>query len=188
LFANAVAASGVDHDPAIGLPRPELVAGRAAAESAVDPTWYPWRMKPHALTDGQWERLRPLLPPQKPATGRPAKDHRTVVDGILWQLTTGRPWRDLPGRFGPWQTVYSRFRRWRQAGVWDRVLAALQAEASGDLDWARRIAGESAIRAIPPVTLSPHEAVVRPPAPPVTVSPSRSSSGQRGTAGRWPAW
>ena len=52
------------------------------------------------LTDAQWERLRPLLPPQKPPTGRPANDHRTVLEGILWILRTGAPWRDLPEWFG----------------------------------------------------------------------------------------
>ncbi len=86
----------------------------------------------HELTDAEWERLVPLLPPQRPATGRPAKDHRAVLNGILWVLRTGAPWRDLPERYGPWQTVYSRFRRWRQAGVWGRILAALQAEAAHD--------------------------------------------------------
>ena len=50
------------------------------------------------MSDRQWERLRPLLPPQKPCTGRPAKDHRTVLNGILWILRTGCPWRDLPER------------------------------------------------------------------------------------------
>ena len=90
----------------------------------------------HELTDGQWEALEPLLPPRRPPTGRPAKDHRTVLNGILWVLRTGAPWRDLPERYGPWQTVYSRFRRWREAGVWDRVLSALQTEAAheGELD------------------------------------------------------
>ena len=86
----------------------------------------------HELTDAQRERLAPLLPPQRPATGRPAKDHLTVLDGIPWVLRTGAPWRDLPERYGPWQTVYSRFRRWRNAGAWDRVLAALQAGAAHD--------------------------------------------------------
>src|ERR687898_439415 len=91
----------------------------------------------HELSDAQWERLHLLLPPQRPATGRPAHDHRQIVNGILWRLTTGVPWRDLPERYGPWQTVYTRFRRWQRAGVWDRVLAALQAEADarGALDW-----------------------------------------------------
>jgi len=84
----------------------------------------------HALTDDQWEILAPLLPAQRPKTGRPAKDHRTVLDGILWVLRSGAPWRDLPPCYGPWQTAYSRFRRWRDAGIWDRVLAALQADAA----------------------------------------------------------
>ena len=55
-----------------------------------------WAMARDILTDQQWERLRVLLPPQKPKTGRPAKDHRVVIDGILWILRTGAPWRDLP--------------------------------------------------------------------------------------------
>src|SRR5262249_53180166 len=89
------------------------------------------------------------LPPQRPRTGRPAKDHRTVLNGILWALRTGAPWRDLPERYGPWRTVYSRFRRWRGAGVWDRVLAALQAEAAhdGTLDDTLAIIDGTSIRA-----------------------------------------
>jgi putative transposase of IS4/5 family DUF4096/integrase-like protein len=67
----------------------------------------------HELTDQQWERLQPLLPPQKPPTGRPAADHRRILNGILWLLLTGAPWRDLPERYGAWQTVASRFYRWR---------------------------------------------------------------------------
>ena len=87
-------------------------------------------MRRHELTDEHWERLTPLLPPEKPATGRPNKDHRTILNGILWILRTGAPWRDLPERYGPWHTVYSRFRRWQQAGIWDEVLRVLQAEAA----------------------------------------------------------
>src|ERR671916_491167 len=83
------------------------------------------------LTDDQWEKLRPLLPPQKPRTGRPAHDHRTVLDGILWVLRTGSPWRSLPGRYGSWKTVSSRFYRWQRDGVWDRDLSALQRQADG---------------------------------------------------------
>ena len=88
------------------------------------------------LTDRQWERLQPLLPPERPRTGRPNDDHRRIVNGILWVLRTGAPWRDLPERYGPVGTVSSRFYRWRQAGVWDRMLAALQAEADalGEVD------------------------------------------------------
>ncbi len=103
----------------------------------------------HELTDDQWARLAPVLPLQRPATGRPAKDHRTVLNGILWVLRTGAPWRDLPERYGPWQTVYSRFRRWRAAGVWGRILAALQAEAAHDgaLDDTQAIIDGTSIRA-----------------------------------------
>ncbi len=101
------------------------------------------------MTDDQWAALAPHLPPQRPATGRPAKDHRTVVDAILWRLKTGAPWRDLPARYGPWQTVYSRFRRWQRAGVWDRALAALQAagDARGELDWSLHFLDGTTVRA-----------------------------------------
>lgn len=105
-----------------------------------------WR---HELTDTQWERLAPLLPPQRPASGRPAKDHRTILNGILWRLRTGAPWRDLPARYGRWQTVYSRFRRWRAAGIWERLLRALQAEAAAanELDGTLALLDGSTVRA-----------------------------------------
>jgi transposase len=103
----------------------------------------------HALTDRQWEQLAPLLPPAKPRTGRPNHDHRRILDGLLWHLRTGAPWRDLPERYGPWQTVYSRFRRWQRAGIWDRLLAALQAagDGAGQLDWSLHFVDGSVIRA-----------------------------------------
>jgi transposase len=64
--------------------------------------------KRHELTDEQWQQLEPLLPGQKPKTGRPNLAHRTVINGVLWVLKTGAPWRDLPERYGKWQTVVSR--------------------------------------------------------------------------------
>ena len=101
------------------------------------------------LTDAQWERLRPLLPPQRAGRGRPAKDHRPIINGLLWLDRTGAPWRDLPAEYGPWQTVAARFYRWRRAGVWDRVLAALQtqADAKGALDWTLHHVDGTIIRA-----------------------------------------
>jgi len=89
------------------------------------------------MTDEQWERLKPLLPPQKPRTGRPARDHRQIVNAILWIIRSGAPWRDLPEHYGPWQTVASRFYRWQKAGIWERLFAAVQqrADAAGQLDW-----------------------------------------------------
>ena len=84
------------------------------------------------LTDQQWQRLEPLLPAQKPKTGRPGKDHRTVINGILWVLRTGAPWRDLPERYDPWRTAATRFYRWRQLGLWDRCSASTISAGSVD--------------------------------------------------------
>lgn len=101
------------------------------------------------LSNEQWERLRLLLPPQKPKTGRPAHDHRVILNGILWILRTGAPWRDLPERYGPWRTVATRFYRWRRAGVWDRLLSQLQAIADeeGKLDWQVHYVDGTVVRA-----------------------------------------
>jgi transposase len=89
------------------------------------------------LTDEQWERLRRLLPPLKGQRGRPNNDHRPIINGIPWLIRPGAPWRDLPASYGPWQTVATRFYRWRRAGIWDRILAELQqsGNTAGDLDW-----------------------------------------------------
>ena len=106
-------------------------------------------MRRHELTDEQWARLTPLLPPRKPRTGRPNHDHRAILNGMLWILRTGAPWRDLPERYGSWQTVYSRFRRWQQAGIWEHILTTLQAEAAhdGTLDDSMAMIDASNIRA-----------------------------------------
>jgi transposase len=89
------------------------------------------------LTDTQYERLRPLLPTSLGKPGRNYEDHRTVINGILWRLRTGAPWRDIPPRYGPWQTCYDRLVRWRRAGVWAQILQALQGQAdqAGHLEW-----------------------------------------------------
>lgn len=101
------------------------------------------------LSNEQWAWLQPLLPPQKPKTGRPAVDHRRIVNGMLWILRTGAPWRDLPERYGPWQTVATRFYRWRKAGMWDRLLANLQAiaDAQGKVNWDIHFVDGTVVRA-----------------------------------------
>src|SRR5438309_8299952 len=106
-------------------------------------------MNRHELSNKQWERLQPLLPPQKPKTGRPAADHRRILNGILWLLRSGAPWRDLPERYGPWSTVASRFYRWQKAGIWQRLLEALQeqSEAAGEVDWEQHYVDSTVIRA-----------------------------------------
>ena len=83
-------------------------------------------MRRHEISDGQWDRIRDLLPPErKPQGGRPAKDNRFMLNGILFWLNTGIPWRDLPERFGPWKSVYTRWRTWTRQGVWEKLLYAL---------------------------------------------------------------
>ena len=101
------------------------------------------------LTDAQWAALEVLLPPQKPKTGRPNTDHRRVVEGMLWVLRTGAPWRDLPRAYGPHSTVANRFYRWWKAGVWERVLAGLHAagDARGELDWLLHYLDGTVVRA-----------------------------------------
>src|SRR5262245_44898833 len=101
------------------------------------------------LTHTPWERRHPLLPPQKPKTGRPSVDHRRLLDGIVWRLRTGAPWRDLPTRSGPWRTVASRFYRWQRAGMWSQLCAAVQtqAEAAGQLHGAIHDSEGTMIRA-----------------------------------------
>jgi transposase len=77
----------------------------------------------HEIPDEQWEKIKDALPPErKKQGGRPAKDNRIMLNAMLWITKTGAPWRDLPEYFGPWKTVYTRFRRWQIAGVWEKIL------------------------------------------------------------------
>lgn len=78
------------------------------------------------LSEAEWARIKPLLPPQRPAKGRPAQDHRAIVSGILWVERTGGPWRQMPSQYGVWSTVASRYHRWKKSGVWQRIQAALR--------------------------------------------------------------
>ena len=88
-------------------------------------------MRRHELSDEEWAIIEPLLP-NKPR-GVPRVDDRRVINGILWRFRTGAPWRDVPERYGPRTTLYNRFARWRAAGVWDRLLAAVSAAYDGDI-------------------------------------------------------
>jgi transposase len=89
------------------------------------------------ITDRAWEQIEALLPRMPGNRGGRWRDHRTVVNGILWKLRTGSPWRDLPERYGPWQTCFDRFNRWRRDGTWDRLLAHAQtkSDALEEIEW-----------------------------------------------------
>ena len=94
-------------------------------------------MKRHELTDEQWELVGPLIPRSTARTGRPAKDVRLMLNGILWILGTGAAWRDLPERFGSCKTVHRYFSQWRKAGVFADIIEALQIKLDdrGLIDW-----------------------------------------------------
>jgi len=94
-------------------------------------------MHRHELTDEQWSAVQPLLPKRTATTGRTPSDPRLMLNGVFWILGTGAPWRDLPDRFGPWQTVYDYFRKWRKSGVYDHIIQALQIklDQKGLIDW-----------------------------------------------------
>lgn len=80
------------------------------------------------LTDAEWAMVEPLVPPQRPATGRPRHDHRTVLSGIVWVIRRGASWRALPKACGKWETAYKRYQLWCTEGRWERIAAALGIE------------------------------------------------------------
>jgi len=81
----------------------------------------------YEISDARWDRIAPLFPQRtRPGkAGRPPCDNRPIVNGILWVLHTGAPWRDLPESYGPWQTVFCRFNAWRRDGTWVRIVTSL---------------------------------------------------------------
>ena len=81
----------------------------------------------YELTDEEWERIESLLPGREGDPGGHGVDNRLFVNAVIWVARTGAPWRDLPERFGMWNSVYQRFNRWAKAGVWEAVFRALQA-------------------------------------------------------------
>ena len=82
------------------------------------------------LTDEEWTLLEPLLPSKRKSA---RVDDRRVLNGILWRFRSGATWAEIPERYGPPTTCYNRFVRWRKAGVWDRLLAAVSAGYNGEL-------------------------------------------------------
>ena len=137
-------------------------------------------MRRHELTDRQWEQLAPLLPPERPATGRPSRDHRTILNGSLWKLRTGAPWRDLPERYGPWKTAHERLRKWTADGTWDRVLAevVVKDDAVRQVEWTFSI-DSSSVRAHQHAAGARKKGAVAPPSKP-SPSTANTSDGPAG--------
>lgn len=79
----------------------------------------------HTLMDAQWDTIKDHLPGKDGDSGRTAADNRLFVDAVLWIARTGAPWRDLPERFGKWNSVWRRFRRWCASGMWERLVNEL---------------------------------------------------------------
>ena len=86
----------------------------------------------HAISDADWDRIKDFLPGRPGQTGWLAADNRRFIDAVLWIAKTGAPWRDLPERFGNWNSVWRRFDRWARKGTWAQVFEALQ---DPDLEW-----------------------------------------------------
>jgi transposase len=105
-------------------------------------------MRRYELSDSQWRQIEKLMPQIK-ATGRPPNDFRITINGILWILHTGAPWRDLPDVYGPWQSVYHWFNTWSKDGTFDRILETLQIrlDERGRIDWDLWCVDGSSIRA-----------------------------------------
>ena len=101
-------------------------------------------MRRFELTDEQFSRSAALLPGKDKDPGRTAADNRRFVDAVLWVLRTGAPWRDLPERFGHWNSAFQRFNRWAKKGIWTAVFEAVQ-----EPDWEWLMIDASVIRAHP---------------------------------------
>lgn len=95
------------------------------------------------LRDDQWEKLSPLLPGKAGDPGATAQDNRLFLEAVLWIVRTGSPWRDLPSELGNWHTTYTRFKRWGESGVWQRLIEAV----SDDRDLEMLMIDSTAVRA-----------------------------------------
>jgi len=98
---------------------------RARANPPVPRAVSPPAPPPAGLTDAEWGAVAPLLPPQRPARGRPRHDHCVVLSGILAVVRTDGSWRAMPQEYGKWERAYKRYQLWRASGLWPRILAAL---------------------------------------------------------------
>jgi transposase len=85
-------------------------------------------LRRHELSQDEWKRVRDLLPGRESDAGVTAKDNRKFLNAVLWIAKTGAQWRDLPERFGKWNSVYKRFRRWCVKGTWENIFSSLSVD------------------------------------------------------------
>lgn len=149
----------------------------------------------------EWARLKPHLP-KSGQRGERWVSHRRIINGILYRNRTGVPWRDLPARFGKWKTVYERHRRWSADGTWDKIYAAVlaDADAQGRIDWSMVSVDSTTCRAhqhaagahknpprVPGKDARPGStAPTRDSDIPGAASPARSTSPEKADAAPWP--
>ena len=131
----------------------------------------------HAISDENWERIRDLLPGKKGDPGVTARDNRLFIDAVLWIAKTGAPWRDLPERFGNWNSTWKRFDRWARKGVWQKVFETLQ---DPDLEWL--ILDSTVIRAHPHAAGAKKKATARAGRPSRPSARAGAAGGPRSTA------
>jgi transposase len=90
-------------------------------------------IKRHEMTDEQWDRIKDMVPPERSGgKDRPAKDNRMMINAIIWILKTGAPWRDLPERYGSWNSVYSRYSRRTKRGIWGKIFFELSKDQDNE--------------------------------------------------------
>ena len=118
----------------------------------------------HDLTDAAWEAVCDCLPARK-KLGRPPRDPRQVLNGVFWILRTGAPWRDLPESYGPWETVYCRFRAWERDGIIDAMMSRLQSrlDRDGNIDWDLWCIDGTSVRAAKAAAGAPKKGATKPP-------------------------
>ena len=87
----------------------------------------------YEVSDADWVRIEPLLKGKAEDVGRSGEDNRLFINAVVWIARSGAAWRDLPERYGNWNSVYQRFRRWAKSSHWQKIFEALQ---DPDLDWA----------------------------------------------------
>ena len=87
-------------------------------------------MKRYEISNKEWERIKDILPPERTGKkGRPEKNNRSMLNGMLWIARTGAQWREIPECYGPWQSVYASFRKWQEIGIWEKIFHMLSSDA-----------------------------------------------------------